>query len=69
MMSLKTYVPSSAAAACAVQVLTGEGSGPFRGRTFLGCDNHPVTFRVRFPQGRSYCPTFGQGFGGGMSDD
>jgi len=34
------------AAALAVAVLAGAGaSAPYRGRVFLGCDNHPVTFR------------------------
>ena len=28
------------------QILRGDGSGPFQGRTFIGCDNHPVTFQV-----------------------
>ncbi len=30
-----------------VQVLQGAGSGPFRGKLFLGCDNNPISFRVR----------------------
>ena len=29
------------------QILRGDGSGPFQGRAFIGCDNHPVTFQVR----------------------
>eukprot|EP00200_Dunaliella_tertiolecta_P005418 CAMPEP_0202355650 /NCGR_PEP_ID=MMETSP1126-20121109/10453_1 /ASSEMBLY_ACC=CAM_ASM_000457 /TAXON_ID=3047 /ORGANISM="Dunaliella tertiolecta, Strain CCMP1320" /LENGTH=301 /DNA_ID=CAMNT_0048948295 /DNA_START=238 /DNA_END=1143 /DNA_ORIENTATION=- len=33
------------AARLATSVLAGDGSGPFRGRAFLGCDNHPITFR------------------------
>lgn len=27
-----------------LQILRGDGSGPFRGRTFIGTDGHPVTF-------------------------
>ncbi|KAL6757910.1 hypothetical protein V8C86DRAFT_2613010, partial [Haematococcus lacustris] len=33
------------AARLAVSVLAGEGTGPFRERVFLGCDNHPIKFR------------------------
>lgn len=35
------------AARLAVAVLAGQGQGPYRGRVFMGCDNHPITFRVR----------------------
>lgn len=33
------------AARLAKSVVSGEGSGPFRGQVFIGCDNHPVTFQ------------------------
>lgn len=28
-----------------LQVLAGQGDGPHKGRVFVGCDNHPVTFQ------------------------
>lgn len=32
------------AAGMAAAILRGDGSGPFRGRAFIGCDDAPVTF-------------------------
>jgi hypothetical protein len=42
------------AASLAVAVLDGAGrggTGAYRGQVFIGCDNHPITFRVGSMQG------------------
>lgn len=40
-------------------VLQGRGSAngsPYRGRVFLGCDGHPITFEVRLPPAAAAAP-------------